>query len=74
MSNVYGCVRVSSTDQNEDRQLNCMVEKSIPKNFAKTVKAWEQKEITFSDVLRILKFSEATFCRRLKEYRIKTRR
>ena len=31
MENVYGYVRVSSTDQNEDRQLLALQEKSIPK-------------------------------------------
>lgn len=30
MTNIYGYVRVSSTDQNEDRQLMAMSEKSIP--------------------------------------------
>ncbi len=42
-----------------------------PKNFAKTVKAWEQKQISISEVLRITGLAEATFYRRLKEHRIK---
>jgi len=31
MSNVYGYIRVSSKDQNEDRQLIAMEEQGIPK-------------------------------------------
>ncbi len=31
MSNIYGYVRVSSTDQNEDRQMIALSEKEIPK-------------------------------------------
>lgn len=31
MGNIYGYVRVSSTDQNEDRQLNAMHEVGVPK-------------------------------------------
>lgn len=30
MTNIYGYVRVSSTDQNEDRQLIALSEKNIP--------------------------------------------
>lgn len=30
MGNVYGYVRVSSTDQNEDRQLRVMKEMNVP--------------------------------------------
>lgn len=43
----------------------------VPKNFAETVKAWEQKQISISDALRITGLAEATFYRRLREYRIK---
>ena len=43
---------------------------SAPENFAKTVKAWERKEITISEVLKATGLSEATFYRRLREYRI----
>ena len=32
MANTYGYIRVSSQDQNEDRQLIAMQEKLIPKN------------------------------------------
>ena len=32
MRNVYGCVRVSSIDQNEDRQLVVMDENNVPKS------------------------------------------
>lgn len=45
-------------------------EKEIPNDFAKIVKAWEQKKLPFSEVLKICSISEATFYRRLREYRI----
>lgn len=45
-------------------------EKQIPDDFAKIVKAWEQKRISFSEVLKKCNMSEATFYRRLREYRV----
>lgn len=44
-------------------------EKEIPNDFAKTVLAWEQKMLSLSDVLNKCNISEATFYRRLREYR-----
>lgn len=44
-------------------------EKELPDNFGNIVKAWEQKNISFSDILEQCNISEATFYRRLREYR-----
>ncbi len=45
-------------------------EKSVPDDFGKVVKAWEQKKLTLAEVLRQCSMSEATFYRRLREYRL----
>lgn len=45
-------------------------EKEIPNDFGNIVKAWEQKRLPFSEVLKICNMSEATFYRRLREYRL----
>ena len=42
----------------------------IPNDFAALVYAWEQKQLSFRDVLRQCGMSEATFYRRLHDYRI----
>lgn len=44
-------------------------EKQVPDDFGKIVKAWEQKKLPFEEVLKRCNMSEATFYRRLKEYR-----
>jgi len=44
-----------------------------PRGFGKIVNDWEQKIIPFQEALRLSKLSEATFYRRLKEYRISNR-
>ena len=44
--------------------------KSPPDNFAELVKAWEKQKMPFKDVLAECHMSEATFYRRLREYRI----
>lgn len=41
-----------------------------PEHFAGTIQAWEQKEISFGEALKRCKMSEATFYRRLREYRM----
>ena len=41
----------------------------VPDDFAKIVRAWEQKMLSFSEVLKKCNMSEATFYRRLREYR-----
>ncbi len=45
-------------------------EKSVPDDFGKVVKAWEQKKMTLAEVLKQCNMSEATFYRRLREYRL----
>ncbi|MCM1223597.1 MAG: recombinase family protein [Lachnospiraceae bacterium] len=45
-------------------------EKLVPSDFGKVVKDWEQKKITFAEVLNRCNISEATFYRRLREYRL----
>ena len=45
-------------------------EKTLPKDFAKIVKKWEQKRLPFSEALKLCNVSESTFYRRLREYRI----
>ena len=44
--------------------------KEIPKDFIQMIEAWEQKEISLDEVLRKCNISQATFYRRLKEYRL----
>lgn len=45
-------------------------EKDIPDDFEKIVKEWEQKRLPFTEVLKLCNMSEATFYRRLREYRL----
>lgn len=45
-------------------------EKAAPDDFRKIVRAWEQKKQPFADVLEMCDMSEATFYRRLREYRL----
>lgn len=49
-------------------------EKQVPDDFGKIVRAWEQNEIPFSEVLQKCNMSEATFYRRLREYRLLNKR
>lgn len=44
-------------------------EKKTPQKFSALVEQWEQKRLPFSEVLRQCNMSEATFYRRLREYR-----
>lgn len=46
-------------------------EKAVPNDFGKLVSAWEKKKILLPEVLEQCDMSEATFYRRLREYRIK---
>ena len=46
-------------------------EKEVPDDFAQLVKAWEKKELGLSELLQKCSMSEATFYRKLREYRIK---
>lgn len=45
-------------------------EKDIPDDFGKIIKAWEQKRLPFTEVLKLCNMSEATFYRKLREYRL----
>ena len=45
-------------------------EKAAPDDFGKIVKAWEQKKLSLAEVLKQCNMSEATFYRRLREYRL----
>ncbi len=45
-------------------------EKPVPNDFGKVVKDWEQKKLTLAEVLSQYNMSEATFYRRLREYRL----
>lgn len=45
-------------------------EKQAPDDFGKIVKMWEQKKLPFAEVLKRCNMSEATFYRRLREYRL----
>ncbi len=45
-------------------------EKEVPDDFAKIVRAWEQKKLPFEEVLKKCDMSEATFYRRLHEHRL----
>ncbi len=42
----------------------------VPDNFGETVKLWEQGQITFDEAMRRTQMKEATFYRRLREYRL----
>ncbi len=45
-------------------------ESPIPDEFDKLIKQWEKKEITIVQLLKVCNMSEATFYRKLREYRI----
>lgn len=45
-------------------------EKQIPKDFEKIVENWEKKKISFQEALNQCDMSEATFYRKLREYRL----
>ena len=45
-------------------------EKEVPNDFAEIVMQWERKTLPFSGALKQCNMSEATFYRRLREYRL----
>ena len=45
-------------------------EKNVPDNFTILIKLWEQKKLPITEVLNQTNMSEATFYRRLREYRL----
>ena len=42
----------------------------LPENFGELVREWEKKRLPLSEVLNVCKISEATFYRKLREYRL----
>ena len=46
----------------------------LPENFGELVREWEKKRLPLSEVLEICKMSEATFYRKLREYRLLQRK
>lgn len=42
----------------------------VPEDFAKIVTRWEKKQLSIGDVLRLCNMKEATFYRRLREFRL----
>ncbi len=49
-------------------------ETPVPEDFAKLVKRWEKKQITFEELMSNFNMSEATFYRKLREERIRSGR
>ncbi|WP_304585029.1 recombinase family protein [Acutalibacter muris] len=47
-------------------------EKPAPHDFPEIVRRWERKELSRSEVLQLCRMSDATFYRRLREYRLLT--
>lgn len=45
-------------------------EKEVPEDFGIIIKEWERKNLPFEDVLKKCGMSEATFYRRLREFRL----
>ena len=45
-------------------------EKSVPDDFPRLIREWEKNELSFSELLERCNMSEATFYRRLREYRL----
>ncbi len=48
-------------------------ETPLPDNFGKLVKDWEKKRTSLEEILKLCNMSEATFYRKLREYRIRKR-
>ena len=46
---------------------------ALPDNFGKLVSEWEKKKLPIEEVLKVCGISKATFYRRLKEYRMKSK-
>ena len=43
---------------------------ALPENFGELAHEWEKKRLPLSEVLEVCKMSEATFYRKLREYRL----
>ena len=44
-------------------------QKKVPDNFGEIIQKWENKNMNFEEVLKQCNMSQATFYRRLREYR-----
>lgn len=49
-------------------------EKSVPDDFPRLIREWEKNKLPFSELLKLCNMSEATFYRRLREYRLVNKR
>ena len=49
-------------------------EKSVPDDFPRLIREWEKNELPFSELLKLCNMSEATFYRRLREFRLMNKR
>lgn len=49
-------------------------EKPVPKDFVTIIKLWEKGKITFDEAVEKCGFSEATFYRRLREYKLRKKK
>lgn len=49
-------------------------EKSVPDDFPRLIREWEKNKLSFSELLKRCNMSEATFYRRLREYRLINKR
>ena len=47
---------------------------TIPDDFGENIKRWEKKQISITELLSLCNMSEATFYRKLREYRIMKRK
>ncbi|MBR2152318.1 MAG: recombinase family protein [Clostridia bacterium] len=45
-------------------------ESPVPNEFGEIIKQWEKKQLSIDDLLRLCNMSEATFYRKLREYRV----
>lgn len=45
-------------------------ESLVPSNFGKIIRQWEKKQIPIAEVTKLCNMSEATFYRKLREYRL----
>ena len=65
----FGYMRVSSTDQNEDRQRRALADAAVPQDFDRIVQAWQDLSITLEEALQQAGVGKSTFYRRLRALR-----
>lgn len=49
-------------------------ELKIPDDFGKIIRQWEHKQISITEIVKRCNISEATFYRRLREYRLSNKK